>query len=154
MKGPAAMRIISTVIVMLLLPVVPTRAASEDAYVTSVTGGFHALSRIPEESGVALFPLTDDELADITKARLKVPPTSPAPSHQLPDTSGVSRPIDDPSARGRRSEENSSVKAESGGEAPPKTRGRLSVEEEPDPRAVIDWLLKDNGRFPRFLDQR
>jgi hypothetical protein len=147
------MRIISTVIVILLLPFVPTRAASDDADVTSVTSGFHALSRISEEAGVGLAPLTDDELADTTKARpRKIPPL--APSRQLPDTGGVSRPIDDPSAQGRRSEESSIVKVESGGEAPPQTKGRLSAEEEPDPRAVIDWLLKEHDRSPRFLDMR
>lgn len=138
---------------MLLLPFVPARAASDDPDVTSVTSGFHALSRISERAGVGLAPLTDDELADTTKARpRKIPP--PAPNRQFPDTGEVSRPIDDPSARGRRSEEGSIVKVENGGEAPPITKGRLSAEEEPDPGAVIDWLLKKHDRSPRFLEMR
>lgn len=149
------MRIISSVIVIVFLSVVPTRAASDDPHVTLVPSGFHALSRISEEAGVPPFPFSDDELAYITQARPRnVPPISPARSRQLPGTSGVPRPIDDPGAQARRSEESNSVKVESGVEAPPKMRGQSSVEEEPDPGAVIDWLLKKHDRSPRFLDMR
>jgi hypothetical protein len=84
----------------------------------------------------------DYELAEITQVPTprKVPAASPAPRREFPETTGVSRPVDDPSALG--------IKVERGGEAPlPKNRGRSAVEEEPDPRAVIDWLLKQSGRI-------
>jgi hypothetical protein len=148
------MRIISTVIVILLLSAVPTRAAGDDAYVTPMPGNFHALSRIPEEAGVALVPLTDDELAYTTQARPRnAPATSPVRSRPVPDTSGVSRPIDAPSPQWSRAAEDSGIKVESAGETA-RTRARLLVEEEPDPGAVIDWLLKEHGRFPRLLEMR
>jgi hypothetical protein len=149
------MRIISSVIAILFLSVVPTRAAGDDPDVTPAPTGFHALSRISEEAGAAPFPFSDDELAYITEARpRKVPPISPVRSRQLPGNSEVSRPIDGPSARARRTEETDNVKVESGVEAPPQMGGRSSVEEEPDPGAVIDWLLKKYDRSPRHLDMR
>jgi hypothetical protein len=89
--------------------------------------------------------IVDYEVAEITEVLTPrtVPPSPPARRREFPDTSGVSRPVDDPSALGFRAEENTVVQIESGGEAPPpKTRGQSAVEEEPDPRAVIDWLLR------------
>jgi hypothetical protein len=88
--------------------------------------------------------IVDYELAEITEVPTprEVPPTSPTRRREFPDASGMSRPADDPSALGVRAEENSGVKVERGVEAPPKTSGRSAVEEEPDPRAVIEWLLK------------
>jgi hypothetical protein len=88
--------------------------------------------------------IVDYELAEITEVPIprEAPPTSPARRRDSPNTRGMSRPVDDPSALGFRAEENSGVKVESGVEAPPKASGRSAVEEEPDPRAVIDWLLK------------
>jgi hypothetical protein len=72
-----------------------------------------------------------------------VPSTSPAPRPEFPDTRGASRSIDDPSALERGADESSSVKMERGSEAPAPSAKVRPVEEEPDPRAVIDWLLKD-----------
>jgi hypothetical protein len=92
--------------------------------------------------------IVDYELAGITEMPTprKVPLASPAHRYEFPDTTVVSPPpIDDPGTQGRRAEENNRVPVEHGGEsASPNTRGRsAAVEEEPDPRAVIDWLLKE-----------
>jgi hypothetical protein len=134
----AAKRSTTAVIVILLVSVVPARAVSDDAVVTAAAD--NTVSRF-EEAG--LVPLADDELAYITDPRTprKAPFASPIRGRQLPDAREVPRSLEDPSALGFRAEENSSVKVESGVDTPPKTSGRSAVEEEPDPRAVIDWLL-------------
>lgn len=66
MRYPAALPITATVIVMLLLSVVPARAADDDGAVNAAPRSFHALSRIPEEATNPLVALSDDELASIT----------------------------------------------------------------------------------------
>lgn len=65
MRFPAAF-ITATVIVMLLLSVVPARAASDDGIVNTAARSFHALSRVSEEIGSSLVALSDDKLASIT----------------------------------------------------------------------------------------
>jgi hypothetical protein len=83
------------------------------------------------------------KIMDLSKPG-EAPATSPARRHEFPNTSGVSGPGDDPSALGFKAEKNTGIQIESGGEAPqPKTRGQSAAEEEePDPRAVIDWLFR------------
>jgi hypothetical protein len=87
--------------------------------------------------------IVDYEFAEITEVPTprEVPPTSPTRRREFPEARGMSRSLDDPSALGVRAEENSGVKVR-GIEAPPETSERSAVEEEPDPRAVIDWLFK------------
>jgi hypothetical protein len=153
--------------------------------VSAPAHSFPALDRIAE-AGVALVPLNDDELADLTHpsrkalstahetgpilrgrsvaeapdhraigdyglaettapTQEKAHPTSPARRRELPDVSGVSRLVDDPRVLGRTAAENSGVVVDHGGmPSPPSTRRRSAIEEEPDPRAVIDWLLYDH----------
>ena len=66
MRYPAAMPVTATVIVMLLLSVVPARAADDDGAVNAAPRSFHALSHIPEGATNPLVALSDDELASIT----------------------------------------------------------------------------------------
>jgi hypothetical protein len=73
----------------------------------------------------------------------EVPATSPARRREFQNASGMSGPGDDPSALGLKAEKNTGIQVEGGGEAPQqKTRGQSAAEEEPDPREIIDWLLK------------
>lgn len=69
MRHPAAMLVTVTVVVVLLLSVVPARAASDNAAITSASHSFHALHRIAEEAGGTPVALSDDELASITGGR-------------------------------------------------------------------------------------
>jgi hypothetical protein len=63
------MSIPATVIVMLLLSVVPARAAGDDGIINTEPRSFHALSRISEEATNPPVALSDDELASITGGR-------------------------------------------------------------------------------------
>jgi hypothetical protein len=166
----AAIRGKSAAVALLLVFVVPVVAASvvaagDEAVVPTAAGAFHALSRI-EEGGAALVPLSDDELAGAAKMPRSVergrgdqtrpmttprsvaeqyepgatgptqPPSTAARQPGLPETSGVSRPGNSDGARG--------VTMERAGDAPSaKPREPSAVEEEPDPRAVIDWLFRE-----------
>jgi hypothetical protein len=69
MRYPAA-SITTTVIVMLLLSVVPTRAAGDEGIVNTAPRSFHALSRVSEEVASPLVALSDDELASIAGGSL------------------------------------------------------------------------------------
>mgnify|MGYP003578451546 CR=1 FL=1 len=82
------------------------------------------------------------KITDLSKPG-EVPATSPARRREFPNTSSMSGPGDDPSALGFKAEKNTGIQIEGGSEAPqPKTRGQSAAEEEPDPRAVIDWLFR------------
>jgi len=161
----AAIRGKSAAVALLWVSVVPVVAASDEPVVPTDAGAFRALSRI-EEGGVVLVPLSDDELAGATQVPRSVargranqsrPMTTPRPLAEqyepgatgptptpstttrqpgLPETSGVSRPGDSEAAR--------DVTTERAGDSPSaKPREPSAVEEEPDPRAVIDWLFRD-----------
>jgi hypothetical protein len=70
---------------------------------------------------------------------------SPARRRELADTIEMSRSVEDPPVQARRGEQNRSIRIERGDDfRPPNTSGRPAVDEEPDPRAVIDWLLNDS----------
>ena len=69
MRYPAA-SITTTVIVMLLLSVVPARAAGDEGIVNTAPRSFHAFSRVSEEVASPLVALSDDELASITGGAL------------------------------------------------------------------------------------
>jgi hypothetical protein len=90
-------------------------------------------------------PVVDLERADIAEASTleNAPSISAARRRDFPDPSEGPRPVDDPGARGRRAQESGGKLERRGEVAPPATRGRPAVEEEPDPRAVIDWLLNE-----------
>jgi hypothetical protein len=188
------------VIVLLLVLVVPARAATDDTVAVAGADGFHALSRL-DKARVAIVPLTCGELSDTPATRTpriaspsasvrtqqlahvedscaqgpgfatesvaetpdirasidngaaqmeRTTPTndlrtSPARRRELADTIETSRSGEDPRAQARRGEQNSGIKTERRDDSrPPSTRGRPAVAEEPDPRAVIDWLLNDS----------
>jgi len=150
----AAIRGKSAAFALLSVSVVPVVAASDEPVVPTAAGAFHALSRI-ERGGVGLIPLSDDELAGATKAPRSVErgrgdqgrsmttdppgptktPSTAAGQSGRGETSEVSRPGGSEAATG--------VMTERVGDAPSaKPREPSAVEEEPDPRAVIDWLFK------------
>jgi hypothetical protein len=176
------------VIVLLLVLVMPARAATDNALAVTGADNFHALSRLDE---ARVMPLTCDELSDapatrtpriaspsasvhtrqlthienpcaqgpgfatniVEKPNLRIMErttptnvlrTSPARRREFADTIEMSRSVEDLPVQARRGEQNSGVKIERGDDSrPPKTSGRQAVDE-PDPRAVIDWLLNDS----------
>jgi hypothetical protein len=158
------------VIALLLVLVVPARAATDDTLAVTGADGFHALSRL-DKAHVALVPLTCDELSDTEATRTpriaspsasvrtqqlthlenpcaiptNVLRTSPARRREFAETIELSRSAENPPVQARRGEQNSGIKIERGDDSrPPRTSGRPAVDEEPDPRAVIDWLLYDS----------
>jgi hypothetical protein len=93
---------------------------------------------IAEEADIVGY---ERKLTDLSKPG--APATSPARRREFQNASGMSDPGDDPSALGLKAEKNTGIQVEGGGEAPQqKTKGQSAAEEEPDPREVIDWLLR------------
>lgn len=161
----AAIRGKSAAVALLLVSVVPVAAAGGERVVPTAAGAFHALSRI-EQDGVGLIPLSDDELAGATQVPRSVE-RRPA-DHSRPITTprsvaeqyepGATEPTQPPSTAARQpgpaetsgvsppgvSEGAEGVTMERAGDSPSaKPREQSAVEEEPDPHAVIDWLLKE-----------
>ena len=97
---------------------------------------------VAEEADAHAIVGYERKITDLSKPG-EVPATSPARRREVQNASGMSGPGDDPSALGLKAEKNTGIQVEGGGEAPQqKTRGHSAVEEEPDPREIIDWLLR------------
>ena len=152
----------SAALALLLVSVVPVVAASDERVVPTAAGAFHALSRI-EQGGVGLIPLSDDELAGATRVPRSVE-RSPADQSQPTTTPRSVAEQYEPGATGPTQPPSTAARqpglAETSGGSPPgvsegagseragdspsaKPREPSAVEEEPDPRAVIDWLFRD-----------
>lgn len=155
MKRLVAMVTASTVLVMLLSSIVPAQAANHDGAVAPAAGStFHALSSMPDEVRSNLTPLTDAELASITRPHLVVVQAEPRTSSRsdrlrgglaqaspLPERSGP--PADTPtparSPQPTRTQERAQPQQPA---RPAEAASPRSGDDEPDPRAVIDWLLR------------
>jgi hypothetical protein len=145
----------SSVLVMLLSSIVPAHAASHDgAMAPAGESTFHALSRMRHQGRRNLTPLTDDELASFTRPQLlsvQADPRTSSRSDRLrgglaqasplpersgpPDTPTLARP---PQPSPTQERALSHQPARPWEAASPRGRG----EPDPDPRDVIDWLLR------------
>lgn len=157
MKRLVAMVTASTVLVMLLSSIVPAQAANPDGAMAAAGGStFHALSRMLDQADYTLTPLTDDELASFTRPQLlgvQADPRTSSRSDRLrgglaqapsrPERSGPHAvpPTVAPSPQPPRTQE----RAQPQQPAPPPWEAaspRSRDAAEPDPRDVIDWLLR------------
>jgi hypothetical protein len=156
MKRLLAMVTASTVLVMLLSSIVPAQAANPDGAMAPAGGStFHALSRMLDQGGRNPNPLTDDELASFTRPqllRMQADPRISSRSDRLrgglaqapsrPERSGphADAPTVAPSPQPPRTEERAQPQppARPWEAASPRSRDAA----DPDPRDVIDWLLR------------
>jgi hypothetical protein len=164
MKRPAAMVTAFTVLAMLVSAIVLAPAASHDRARAAAGGSaFHALSGMGDEVRRSLTPLTDDELASGTRPPVlsveaeQAEPRTPSRSDRLrgglaqasplperiPERS--SPPADTPVAARSAQPTPTQVRAQPQQPARPSEAEAASPRsryEEPDPRDVIDWLLR------------
>lgn len=145
----------STALVMLLSPIIRAQAANHDGATTPAGGStFHALSRMPDEVRRNLTPLTDDALASITRPQLlRVQAERPTSSRSdrlrsgvaqaspLPERSGP--PGDTPTPARSPQPTRTLEGAQPPQPAQPAEAAPSRSRDEPDPRAVIDWLLRE-----------